>query len=72
MFISGWSNGRVSNVQFPFCSLVARNDYNGERISTEKKKKRTMKKKKKHFDILASGKTDYHCKVEETLFIIQE
>ena len=22
-----------------------------------------------HFDILASGKTDYHCKVKETLFI---
>ena len=22
-----------------------------------------------HFDILASGKTDYHCKIKETLFI---
>ena len=22
-----------------------------------------------HFDVLASGKTDYHCKVKETLFI---
>ena len=22
-----------------------------------------------HFDILASGQTDYHCKVKETLFI---
>jgi len=22
-----------------------------------------------HLDILASGKTDYHCKVKETLFI---
>ena len=22
-----------------------------------------------HFDILASGKTDFHCKVKETLFI---
>ena len=22
-----------------------------------------------HFDILASGKTDYHCKVKDTLFI---
>ena len=22
-----------------------------------------------HFDILASGKSDYHCKVKETLFI---
>ena len=22
-----------------------------------------------HFDILASGKTDYHCKVKETLYI---
>ena len=27
--------------------------------------------KKNYFDILASGKTDYHCKVEKTLFIIQ-
>ena len=22
-----------------------------------------------HFEILASGKTDYHCKIKETLFI---
>ena len=22
-----------------------------------------------HFDILAVGKTDYHCKIKETLFI---
>ena len=22
-----------------------------------------------HFDILAKGKTDYHCKIKETLFI---
>ena len=22
-----------------------------------------------HFDILASGKTDFHCKIKETLFI---
>ena len=22
-----------------------------------------------HFDILASGKSDYHCKIKETLFI---
>jgi len=22
-----------------------------------------------HFDILASGKTDYHCKIKETLLI---
>jgi len=26
-------------------------------------------KRKNRFDILASGKTDYHCKVIETLFI---
>ena len=25
--------------------------------------------KRDHFEILASGKTNYHCKVEETLFI---
>ena len=25
--------------------------------------------KRDHFDILASGKTDFHCKIEETLFI---
>jgi len=25
--------------------------------------------KRDHFDILASGKTDFHCKIKETLFI---
>ena len=25
--------------------------------------------KRDHFDILAKGKTDYHCKIKETLFI---
>ena len=25
--------------------------------------------KSDHFEILASGKTDYHCKIKETLFI---